>query len=384
MLRHFFFSIVTVFICGTSYAQSNFQNALLLNGSQQYFEIPDASYLNADSTRDMTIEFRFKENNKNAFILLNKVMAEIQHDYVSNGHGWFLGLNWQSAFQPQVPFAGRHATDDLSITQFTLGEDGSHSLKSNGSRSVDNDSLWYHISIVFTLGRKILVYINGERAGIDINYGTSLGTPGEPLCFGGLPSHIDSTLSSSLYFNGLLDELRIWNTIRSQEEIKATMNDTLGLNYYSSADSGLVSYYRFDKMENLGVDGDGLFDDIRDISVNGNHGDLKGDAVLTTSVRIPNEMSPNSFELYQNYPNPFNPSTTIHFQIPVEEHVKISIYNILGQPVRTLMNKSLQKGDHQIVWDGKNEPGITVESGIYFCQVEAGNFCQSQKMVLVK
>ncbi len=94
--------------------------------------------------------------------------------------------------------------------------------------------------------------------------------------------------------------------------------------------------------------------------------------------------TPLSYKLHNNYPNPFNLSTTIHFQIPVEEHVKIAIYNILGQHVRTLIDKSYQRGDHQITWDGTNEAGKTVESGVYFCRIEAGDFNQSQKMVLLK
>ena len=113
--------------------------------------------------------------------------------------------------------------------------------------------------------------------------------------------------------------------------------------------------------------------------------------LIKTWTSEPNAVDPEtetetalSFKLYSNYPNPFNPSTTIHFQIPVNEQVNVSIYNILGQQVRTLIDQSLQKGDHQIVWDGTNEAGITVESGVYFCRVEAGAFKQSQKMVLLK
>jgi hypothetical protein len=91
-----------------------------------------------------------------------------------------------------------------------------------------------------------------------------------------------------------------------------------------------------------------------------------------------------SFKLYSNYPNPFNMSTTIHFQIPVEEHVKISIYNIRGQQVKRLVDQPFPQGDHQIVWDGTNKAGRIVESGVYICRIEAGEFKQSQKMVLMK
>jgi hypothetical protein len=91
-----------------------------------------------------------------------------------------------------------------------------------------------------------------------------------------------------------------------------------------------------------------------------------------------------SYQLYCNYPNPFNLSTTIGFQIPKRERVKIAIYNILGQHVKTLVDQMYQKGNYKIVWDGSNRFGETVASGIYFVRIVAGDFVRSKKMVLLK
>lgn len=94
--------------------------------------------------------------------------------------------------------------------------------------------------------------------------------------------------------------------------------------------------------------------------------------------------TPEQFELGQNYPNPFNPSTTIHFRLPQEETVEVKIYNTLGQEVRSLTRQKFAAGSHSVVWDGRNDHGSTVASGIYIYKFTAGKFTQTRKMNLVK
>jgi len=91
-----------------------------------------------------------------------------------------------------------------------------------------------------------------------------------------------------------------------------------------------------------------------------------------------------SYQLYGNYPNPFNTSTTIAFQLPETQRVRINIYNILGELVKTLANQEYRKGYHEIVWDGSNAMGETATSGIYFVRIQAGDFVQTRKMFLLK
>jgi hypothetical protein len=93
---------------------------------------------------------------------------------------------------------------------------------------------------------------------------------------------------------------------------------------------------------------------------------------------------PDKFELEQNYPNPFNPVTQISFSLPKSANVKLEIYNLLGQKVVTLYEGQLQAGNHQILWDGKNFKGELVSSGIYFYRLQAGDFMNIKKMILVK
>lgn len=90
------------------------------------------------------------------------------------------------------------------------------------------------------------------------------------------------------------------------------------------------------------------------------------------------------FALSQNYPNPFNPTTNIRYSIGGVSQVKISIFNIMGQEVKTLVNKNQGKGNYSVSWNGKNNGDKKVSAGLYFYTLEAGNFIQTRKMILLK
>jgi hypothetical protein len=93
---------------------------------------------------------------------------------------------------------------------------------------------------------------------------------------------------------------------------------------------------------------------------------------------------PREFDLRQNYPNPFNPTTVIQYALPKTSEVKIQIYNILGQKVRNLVDEPQKPGYKMIHWDGKDDSGKEVSSGVYFYRIEAGNFVKCKKMILLK
>ena len=93
---------------------------------------------------------------------------------------------------------------------------------------------------------------------------------------------------------------------------------------------------------------------------------------------------PDVFALHQNYPNPFNPVTTIRFDVPEESRVRMDIYNVLGQRVATLVNSTLQPGFHTIRWNGTNDFGKPLASGMYIYQIKAKGFVDVKKLVLMK
>lgn len=114
--------------------------------------------------------------------------------------------------------------------------------------------------------------------------------------------------------------------------------------------------------------------------------DEMGNHSNTTFVSAEEEdfTSTNSFVLQQNYPNPFNPTTTIRFSLPVSSEVTITIYNMNGQKVKTLMNTYTSAGQQEIIWDGTNAYGENVASGIYICQILAGSQSNIMKMSLMR
>ena len=93
---------------------------------------------------------------------------------------------------------------------------------------------------------------------------------------------------------------------------------------------------------------------------------------------------PEIFALRQNYPNPFNPVTTIAYDVPEMASVRVDIYNILGQRVRTLINRSHEPGYYRIQWDGTNDYGQVLPSGMYIYSIQASGFTSVKKLVLMK
>jgi hypothetical protein len=93
---------------------------------------------------------------------------------------------------------------------------------------------------------------------------------------------------------------------------------------------------------------------------------------------------PKTYALNQNYPNPFNPSTTISFALPKNEQVKLEVYDILGNLVKTMVNQQMGAGTYQVVWNGVDQNGARVASGVYLYRLQAGSFSTVKKMLMVK
>jgi hypothetical protein len=98
-----------------------------------------------------------------------------------------------------------------------------------------------------------------------------------------------------------------------------------------------------------------------------------------TTIRAHGVNTPQEFNLSQNYPNPFNPSTTIEFELPQATDVRIDVYTIAGQKIQTLLNRKMPAGDHQVDFNARNLP-----SGVYFYKIEAGEFQDVKKMILLR
>ncbi len=110
-------------------------------------------------------------------------------------------------------------------------------------------------------------------------------------------------------------------------------------------------------------------------------------AMVSTATGIATELGggiPTTYALQQNYPNPFNPETMIKYQIPQASHVRLEIYNLLGQKVRTLVNDYQNASYYTVRWDGLSSTGNKVASGVYIYRITAGTFTATHKMLLLK
>jgi hypothetical protein len=96
------------------------------------------------------------------------------------------------------------------------------------------------------------------------------------------------------------------------------------------------------------------------------------------------ENLPGQYALTGNYPNPFNPSTTIQYSLPEQAEVRIVIYNVMGQRVKTLVEGVQGAGEWEAYWDGRDESGNQTASGIYFYRMTASDFVETKKMILLK
>jgi hypothetical protein len=101
---------------------------------------------------------------------------------------------------------------------------------------------------------------------------------------------------------------------------------------------------------------------------------------IETSISVPDPVVlPSSFALDQNYPNPFNPNTTFQFALPRKEHVSVSVFDLLGREVATVFSGELNAGVHRRQWDGSALP-----SGVYFYRLQAGDFMDTKKLIVLR
>ncbi len=241
------------------------------------------------------------------------------------------------------------------------------------------ENQWLHIGLVYDQ-TEMKVYFNGklfciqEISGPVGDYTPTL----NHLWIGNRQS------GAAQGFQGVIDEVRIWNRVRSDAEMFNTFNDTLNSAYYATSDSGLIGYWRFESAEDTG---EGI-PVSKDLSVNGNDGWMYGDTKLSglpTEIESIDMVVPEAFELDQNYPNPFNPVTIIRYRLSKAANVELTVYNMTGQRVQTLVNSKQRSGNYTVQWNGTNGYGRQVASGIYLYHMTVdGKALKSRKMVLIR
>ncbi len=392
MAKYFSVIVLILLFCPFAYAQDNYNKALLLDGNKNYVEIPHNDVFNFNG--NFTIEFRVKMNSDKP----GAVMSKWTNELPDNAHkGWFLSMNLVTVPPDSGdmsisndPFRGIRQDGVVGFGSAGWYNTDKWIISRSGSHHPEATGIWrFHVYTYGTLLDSSFhnYYTRNSNfiGGGGRKPSTNFDTPGKALNIGGFHLSIDSTL----YIDGLIDEIRIWNVTRTREQVFEAWNDTLGPEYYMNPESGLVAYYRFDKLENLGVGDDGMADDVRDLTLYGNHGDIKGTAVVVdpdavTSVENNIVIVPSAFSLHQNYPNPFNGGTVIKYTLPSASDVVLKIFNSTGQEIKTLHSGFAARGLNSAEWDGTNSFGLQVSSGIYFYSLRFDGKVKYKKMLYMK
>jgi len=187
-------------------------------------------------------------------------------------------------------------------------------------------------------------------------------------------------------FDGVIDEVRIWNRARTGDQIRALRNTELPAIYWASADSGLVGYWRLN--EAMGQVAGDLTPNANDGRLGSTVGDDAQDplwvAVQDFPTAAPGTDGPDAelrLSLRGNVPNPFRSSTRIGFDVPGAAPVTLAIYDITGRRVRTLLDGPVRAGSHVVAWDGRDAGGRPVASGVYVCRIRSEGRTDARKLV---
>jgi len=232
------------------------------------------------------------------------------------------------------------------------------------------DGNWHHIAVVSDkTADSVFVFIDGIKQVFNMQYN-----------FGDWPdvTNVDSMLigrdsGGSDFYTGKMDELSIWRKALNNAQILQVMTDTLSTSYYSSADSGLVAYYRFDALEDLGINGGGA-DDFRDFSFYGNHADADGDPELVPSLPIafvPEELADLEFFVY---PNPCQEKLTLHCSALGTRHSELEVINLSGNVV--YKEENTRSGEAEITVDVSHLP-----AGLYLVMLQTEDAVGVRKII---
>ncbi len=231
---------------------------------------------------------------------------------------------------------------------------------------------WQHIAMTYDgATSEIHIYVNGiERTAIHT-------APSGPIMNHSMwELQIGNDRTRSFPFDGRIDELRIWERAVTLDELTPAMSE-----YLEGDEEGLVAYFKMNEAH-----GDTLYD----FTSNGHLGSIQNtvwvsgtDFVVPVGVADMPEL-PISHLILENYPNPFNPSTSIRYGLPVQSTVNIEIFDTRGRRVEKISFDEQSAGWHQLLWNGYDQYGAKVHSGIYFCRIRTDHDYQTIKMLMLK
>ncbi len=264
---------------------------------------------------------------------------------------------------------------DQSLVVQMMHSDGTLSTSTTPATSIGLNQ-WQHIAISYDGIDEVKMFVGG--------YNIMFYQPTAPA--GDLESNLDADIiigniaDLSKSFDGIIDEVRVWNVTKDQNDILANMN-----HYLNGYEADLIHYWRLNEAY-----GEYIFDETDNtMGIVETAQWIQG--IELEPVGNTNNQLPVIKTNLTNYPNPFNPATTISFSSNTEttEDTELIIYNLKGQKVKTLecsnsFAAASKKKTHSIIWNGTDQTGNPVSSGIYFAKLKTENQIISHKMLLMK
>lgn len=335
--------VILLLISNVVMSQSNY--SLLFDGKNDYVEFPFTE--NHDLFDDFSIEMWLKFDAIPIGRILSKAGWFDPGDSVSSYSIYFDEIN-----PLKIGFS-------TWVSQFPNIEH-----KSNSTLPL-NSNQWNHIAVTYTEAtNNKKIYINGVLTFSEDNTG-DIGYNGRPLFIGAFKTNLGDIIFP---FKGNIDEVRIWQKALTKSEVVFNMYNTV-----VGSENNLLGLWHFNE---------GVGDTLYDSSVYSIEGVICGatwvDGYVITSIDG-NNQNVDNYKLFQNYPNPFNPNTNIDYTIFQSGFVELSVFNILGQKVASLVSEEQIAGNYKISFNASN-----LTSGIYYYKLQSGNFTETKKLILLR
>jgi len=242
------------------------------------------------------------------------------------------------------------------------------------ANSIELDK-WQHIAVTYRAPDQLVIYINAKQQKLTKRRSPTVGIDDNA----DYRLIIGNAVDLQTGFDGVIDEVRIWNRERTENEITQNFHQ-----YLMGIEPGLIGYWQMNEGS-----GDTLLNRIANdwkMSIV-NASWVQGAPIGKASAIQPNSDALNSlpdFILHPNYPNPFNAQTTIQYNLNQSTVVHLTIFDVNGKRVTTLVKQRLNPGAYSTIWQGTNNEGQPVSSGVYFLKMTTAKECQARKLLLVK
>ncbi len=226
---------------------------------------------------------------------------------------------------------------------------------------------WQHIAVSYDAINEVNIYINGVSQ--ELTSTTAIDGPIQDNS--DIDLIVGNSIEGSHTFDGVIDELRIWDTVRSGHLINVCMN-----NYVDGGSDNLILNWRMDEggdefaWDNSYYLNSGMLIDVRWAA---------GKQLEPTDIESESNFLPEKSGLSQAYPNPFNNSAIICYRLDRPDMIKLEIFDILGRKIETIAEGRMPSGEHKVTWNAKGMP-----SGIYFYKLSSGKNTEVRKMMLLK